>query len=87
MDDEAHEATIEVVGTLHHEQIEGGFWTIDAEGDGTRWVLGRAAGVAGLVDGARVLVRGRARDDLVDMFMAGRRLDPASIEPIPPGHG
>jgi hypothetical protein len=83
----------ELVGTLRWNEFEGGFWSVDldpaespepAPPYGGRIVLGSEPVPAGLVDGAHVRVRGRAREDMLDFLMAGTRFDATSIELVEP---
>lgn len=82
----------ELVGALRWNEFEGGFWSLDIEppepaGEprfGGRVVLGTPRLPAGAVDGCRVRVRGRAREDMLDFFMAGTRFDAHEVELLPP---
>lgn len=79
----------EIVGTLVHEQFEGGFWTVRFGGptdpEGGVVVLGNPPQVRGCADGDVVRVRGRLLVGHVTFMMAGTPYEVASIERVDDG--
>ena len=81
-------AQIEVVGTLHWNEHEGGFWSIDLADShpelGDRAVLVGLGepGVPRPGDGMRVRVLGTPRPEQVDFLMAGVRFEVAAMREV-----
>lgn len=69
----------EIIGTLRWNDLEGGFWSLELDGEdpdlGSSVILSGFELPANAEDGARVRARGRARHDLVDFLMSGVRFE------------
>lgn len=75
----AGNAATEIVGTLRWNEFEGGSWSVELDTAdpqlGPVLVLDGVTPPPGLVDGARVRARVRARDEQFGFLMAGTYVD------------
>lgn len=79
-----------IVGRLGHEEIEGGFWTLefgtrDAP-HGGRVVLGNPPALAQARPHTLVRVEGRAQPDRMGFWMAGTVYDVTAVQEVPHGN-
>jgi hypothetical protein len=81
--------SIDVVGTLRFNEIEGGFWSLELDPEHPE--LGQHVVLSGYElpphaqDGSHARMRVRARPDLVDFLMSGMRVDVLEAEVLDGG--
>ena len=75
--------TLEITGTVEYVQLEGGFWAIEGEtGPGeTQTYEPTNLPESFKVDGQRVRVRAKIREDMASIYQAGPIIEIRSIEP------
>lgn len=71
----------EVTGTLRWNDFEGGFWSLEPDGDGSTLMLGDWRPAEPIGDGSRIRARVRAHEDAMSFQMAGTPAEVLDVRP------